>query len=76
MFWGCISGRYGKGDCLFWEKEWGNINANSYCEHTLPVVQEYMRLHPGLSFQQDNAGPHAAAFTTFQFIYAGIHVIK
>ena len=22
MLWGCISGKYGKGFCVFWEKEW------------------------------------------------------
>jgi hypothetical protein len=76
MFWGSISGRYGKGAYLFWEKDWGNINQTTYCEYTLPVVQEYMQTHPGLLFQQDNAGPHAAAGTTFAFMCAGITVIK
>jgi hypothetical protein len=33
MFWGCISGKYGKGVGLFWEKQWGTINTQSYCEH-------------------------------------------
>jgi hypothetical protein len=76
MFWGCISGRYGKGIHLFWEKSWGNINLASYCEHVLPLLKEYMQSHPGLVFQQDNAGAHAAAATTLRFLYHGIHPIK
>jgi len=35
-----------------------------------------MNTHIGLQFQQDNAGPHAAADTTFAFMCAGIPVIK
>ena len=42
----------------------------------LPIVQEYMESNPGLVFQQDNAGPYAMAYTTFQFMCSGIHVIK
>ena len=29
MFWGCFSGGK-KGPCLFWEKDWGTINSDSY----------------------------------------------
>jgi hypothetical protein len=50
MLWGCISGRYGKGIHLFWEKNWGNINSQSYCECVLPLLKEYMQSHPGLVF--------------------------
>ena len=35
-----------------------------------------MESHLGLLFQQDNAGPHAAAYTTFQFMCAGLQLIK
>ena len=76
MFWGCISGRYGKGPHLFWEKAWKNITAVSYSEHILPVLEEYIGIYPGLAFQQDNAGPYTAAYTTFQFMCSGIKVIK
>ena len=28
-----------KGPCLFWEKDWGAINQESfYCERTVPVI--------------------------------------
>jgi len=63
MFWGCISGKYGKGPSVFFEKEWGGISKESYSEHILPRVAEYMRTHPGLLFQQDNAPGHSAQFT-------------
>lgn len=76
MFWGYIIGLYGKGIHLFWEKAWGSISSPSYCEHILPLVAEYMAPHPGLSFQQDNAGAHAAAATTLAFLSRGIHPIK
>jgi hypothetical protein len=75
-FWGCISGRYGKGIYMFWEKSWGNITANSYCDYILPLLEEYMRTHPGLIFQQDNTGAHAAAYTTFQFMCSRLQVLK
>jgi hypothetical protein len=35
-----------------------------------------MRSYPGLSFQQDNAEAYAAAYTKFQFMCAGLEVIK
>jgi hypothetical protein len=35
-----------------------------------------MQSHPGLVFQQDNAGAHVAAATTLRFLYYGIHPIK
>ena len=76
MFWGSISGKYGKGPGFFWEKDWGNITSASYRKYTLPVVAQYMNTHIRLQFQQDNAGPHAAANTTFAFMCAGIPVIK
>ncbi len=64
MFWGCISGKYGKGSGLFWEKNWGSISQVSYCEHTFPVVWNYMYCgHPGLQFQQDGGPGHNAKYT-------------
>jgi transposase len=61
MFWGCISGKYGKGEGLFWEKEWKTITKATYTEHTLPVVWKYIFNHPGLKFQQDGEQGHTAA---------------
>jgi uncharacterized protein (DUF433 family) len=63
MFWGCISGKYGKGRGLFWEKEWKTITTQSYCEHTCPVIFNYLFNHPGLSFQQDGGPGHKAQAT-------------
>jgi hypothetical protein len=50
MFWAYISGKYGKGIGLFWEKEWGTIIIKTYDEHTVPVILNYLFNHPGLSF--------------------------
>ena len=37
MFWGCFSG-YRKGPGIFWEKDWGSISGETYCQHTIPVI--------------------------------------
>lgn len=65
MFWGCISGKYGKGPGLFWEKEWGSITSASYQEHTFPVIWNaiYRSEHPGLIFQQDGGPGHTSQAT-------------
>jgi transposase len=62
MFWGGISGRFGKGPGLFWEKGWGTINSRSYCEHIVPLIADYVR-RGGLIFIQDNTGGHIARDT-------------
>jgi transposase len=72
MFWGCMSGKYGKGPGIFFEKQWEGITQESYSEHILPQVAEYMRTHPGLLFQQDNAPGHRAKFTKEILEYYGI----
>ena len=33
MFWACFSADQ-KRPCLFWEKDWGSINKETYCQHT------------------------------------------
>ena len=63
MFWGCFSGGLGKGPSLFWEKEWGTINADTYCAHTLPLPDGWQRSHPHLVIMHDNAPGHAALTT-------------
>ncbi len=64
MFWGCISGKYGKGPGMFQEKAWGSINEASYYEHTVPVIWRYIwRVIPtprSLQFQQDGGPGHNA----------------
>lgn len=62
MFWGCISGLYGKGLGVFWEKQWGTITSDSYLQRIAPLVQQYA-LHRGLVYMQDNASGHSAKAT-------------
>ena len=33
-----------KGPGIFWEKDWGKINSESYCAHTVPVIYGYIEL--------------------------------
>lgn len=75
MWWGTFSGLYGRGPGIFWEKEWGSINAKSYVGHILPVLNEYMRSHPGLIFMQDNAPGHRAKATREELRRRGIPLI-
>jgi transposase len=64
MFWGCL-GVGGKGPGIFWEKDWGTVSAESYCEHIIPIVDGWFRLTaiPSHIFMQDNAPGHAAKAT-------------
>lgn len=71
MFWGCFNGT-NKGPSLFWEKDWGTIGAESYCQYIIPLVDGWIRLHPGLIFMQDNAPGHAAASTSIDLEERGI----
>lgn len=78
MFWGCFSGLAGKGPGIFWEKDCGTINTQSYCEHVIPVVEGCHRLHPDKEhlFMQDNAPAHSASETLCELQARGICVIK
>jgi hypothetical protein len=76
MFWGSMSGKYGRHRGLFWEKGWEKINAGSYSGIIVPVVDEIIQEHPELLFQQDNAKGHAAAFTRSVLEAAEIRVIE
>jgi len=75
MFWGSISGKYGKHKGLFWEKAWETINEGSYTGIIVPLVQEILQEYPELSFQQDNAKGHASSFTMSVFQAIGIKPI-
>jgi hypothetical protein len=44
MFWGCFSGAAGKGPGIFWEKEWGTITSESYCQYIVPIIDGWFRL--------------------------------
>jgi hypothetical protein len=67
MFWGSISGKYGRHKGLFWEKDWETVNEGSYSGIIVPLVQEIIQEYPDLIFQQDNAKGHASAFTMSVF---------
>ena len=43
IFWGCFHG-HTKGPDVFWEKDWGSINQESYCQHTVPIIHGYLEL--------------------------------
>lgn len=72
MFWGCFSLKFGKGPCLFWEKEWGTITAEAYSTRIVPLICGWLRLHPGQIFMQDNAKPHVAKATMEELGARGI----
>jgi ketohexokinase/beta-glucosidase len=74
MFWGCISGLYGKGPGVFWEKDWGTITSASYLQRIAPILQDYT-LHRGLVYMQDNASGHAAKATIETLTRMGIRPI-
>lgn len=75
MFWGCFHGTT-RGPGIVWEKNWGTINAKSYSEHVVPVITHYIHTHPGLTFQQDNAGGHTAGSIYRQFEEMGVPLLK
>jgi len=62
MIWGSISGA-GTGPMVIWEKDWGTVTAQSYCEHTVPVAAEYLKAFPELIFMHDLAPGHKAKLT-------------
>jgi len=48
MFWGLISGKYGRHRGFFWEKDRETINEGSYCGIIIPVVDEILQQYPEL----------------------------
>ena len=75
MFWGTFSGRYGKGPSVFWEKSWGSIRSDSYIEHIVPTIHEYLSHHWDLVFMQDGAPGHSAKATVQEMQLRGIRLI-
>lgn len=51
---------------MFWEKEWKTITSASYCEHIVPILEQYIH-RTGLVLMQDNATGHVAQ-ATLEFI--------
>lgn len=67
MFWGCFSGDR-KGPGIFWEKDWGSVRADTYQEHTIPIIDGWIRLcrqmyGDNLILMQDGAPAHNAEST-------------
>lgn len=58
MFWGSFAGAE-KGSCLFWEKDWGTIDSERYCEKIVPLIDGMVSMMPWLSVMLDNAPAHA-----------------
>lgn len=79
MFWGTFFGDT-KGPALFWEKAWGSIKAQSYREHIVPVIDEFIHqqatqgIH--LQFMQDSAPAHAARNTIADLRQRGVTCIR
>lgn len=78
MFWGCFHG-HTKGPGIFWEKDWGSINQESYCQRTVPIIHGYIEMmrREGihLVLMQDSAPGHAAGDTKQDLAERGIIVI-
>jgi DDE superfamily endonuclease/Transposase len=73
MFWGCYNGDQ-KGPSIFWEKKWGSINSESYCER---IRMNAQKENPQkLFFMQDNAKAHYAAVTRQELQERQIQVIE
>ena len=75
MFWGCFHSNI-KGPGIFWEKDWGTINQYTYQAHTVPVIEGWMRMNPGLKFMQDKAPGHNAKGTVEELEERGIEIIE
>ncbi|KAI0994030.1 hypothetical protein K3495_g14153 [Podosphaera aphanis] len=78
MFWGCFHG-HTKGPGIFWEKDWGSINQESYYAHTVPIIHGYVEMmrREGvhLVLMQDSAPGHAAGEIKADLAERGIIVI-
>ena len=74
MFWGCFNGGV-KGPCLFWEKDWGTINQQTYCERIVPLIHGWIRSNSGLQLMQDGAPGHSAGDTLRELSERGIYPI-
>ncbi|KAI0994037.1 hypothetical protein K3495_g14146 [Podosphaera aphanis] len=66
MFWGSFTGKE-EGPCLFWEKEWGSITSDSYCQRIVPLIDGMVSMRPWISVMQDNAPPYVASKTIEEF---------
>lgn len=74
MIWGAFFENV-KGPFIIWEKEWGTINSDTYCQYILPHIRDFMSEHPHLSFMQDGAPGHGAQATQNKIREYGINMI-
>jgi hypothetical protein len=79
MFWGAFAGTR-KGPGIFWEKDWGKINEETYRQHIVPVIEGWIRLcrtqfGESLVLMQDGAPGHAARNTIEDLKERGVTVI-
>jgi len=74
MFWGSFNGTT-KGPYLFWEKEWGTINQESYCGRVVPLIDRWLRMNPSLQLMQDGAPGHTGGNTKEDLRERGIQPI-
>ena len=47
-----------KESCIFWKKNWNHIAMKFYIEHTIPVLDDWLKQHSRLQFIQDDASDH------------------
>lgn len=75
MFWGSFHSST-KGPIIFWEKDWGSVNAESYQAHIVPIVDGWIQLckreNLNLIFMQDGAPAHGAKSTLEEFDDRGV----
>lgn len=79
MFWGCFHGCR-KGPGVFWEKDWGYIDAASYQRHIVPVIDDWLRqcrqiYGENLILMQDGAPGHSAQSTREEMAARGIQQV-
>ncbi|KAF6815631.1 hypothetical protein CMUS01_12404 [Colletotrichum musicola] len=79
MFWVCFSGDR-KGPGIFWEKNWGSVNAETYQQYTVPIIDGWIRLcqqqyRDNLILMQDGAPAHSAGSTIEDLNDRGVQVI-
>ena len=44
MIWACVTS-YRKGPLVVFERDWGNINSDLYCEKDVPVIHDFENSH-------------------------------
>jgi len=78
MFWGCFHGDM-EGPEIFWEKDWGSINSESYCVHKVAIIHGCLELchrdSINLKLMQDGAPRHVTGDTRIELEERGIQVI-